>query len=442
MAFCFTCIKAINTGKMKLSGNMKDSSLIFNGFHSWKEAVRCLNTHEQTSTHKKAVELPINIPETTRDVGEMLSSSLAAEKTANRQVLLRISKSILFLAKQGIPLHGDGTEEDGNFMQLLKLRSIDHPNIDSFIQQKRDKYCSPQIQNEILKVMARHILRNIAKSIQQAKYFTIMADEVTDCSNKEQVAVCFRTVDENFEPQESFVGLHVVESIQADVLVEVLKDTMVRMNLSVKNCHGQCYDGAANMAGSRSGVATQIASEEPRAIFIHCNGHALNLAAGDIVKKNKLLQNTLDTTLEISKLLKFSPRRDAMFSALKSQISPETPGFRTLCPTRWTVRDFYRQHYFECLDLIINNIKDRFDQPGFSVLSNLEDILLKAAWNEDYATELEFVLSMYKDDFDASKLKTQLELLSISFSSFEKRPTLLEVRDHFAAMSSAQRSFV
>ena len=56
---------------------MKDSSLIFNGFHSWKEAIRCLNTHEQTTTHKRAVELLITIPETTRDVGEMLSSSLA-----------------------------------------------------------------------------------------------------------------------------------------------------------------------------------------------------------------------------------------------------------------------------------------------------------------------------------------------------------------------------
>ena len=65
-----------------------------------------------------------------------------------------------------------------------------------------------------------------------------------------------------------------------------------------------------------------------------------------------------------------------------------------------TPKDFYRQHYFECLDLIINHIQDRFDQPGFSVLKNLEDLLLKAAWNENYVTELEFVLSVYKDDFD------------------------------------------
>lgn len=78
-----------------------------------------------------------------------------------------------------------------------------------------------------------------------------------------------------------------MESIQADVLVGVLKDTMVRMNLSINNCHGQCYDGAANMCGSRNGVATQIASEEPRAVFVYCYGHVLNLAAGDTVKKNK-----------------------------------------------------------------------------------------------------------------------------------------------------------
>ena len=92
LAFCFTCITAIKTGKMKLSGNMKDSSLIFNGFHSWKEAVRCLNTHEQTSTHKKTVELLINIPETTRDIGEMLSSTLATKKTAHLELLSHAMK--------------------------------------------------------------------------------------------------------------------------------------------------------------------------------------------------------------------------------------------------------------------------------------------------------------------------------------------------------------
>ena len=79
----------------------------------------------------------------------------------------------------------------------------------------------------------------------------------------------------------------------------------------------------------RNGVATQISSEEPRSIFIHCYGHALNLTAGETVKSNKILRDTLDTTFEISKLIKYSPRRDAIFHKLKAEMAPDVPGFRT-----------------------------------------------------------------------------------------------------------------
>ena len=46
----------------------------------------------------------------------------------------------------------------------------------------------------------------------------------------------------------------------------------------------------------------------------------------------------MDATFEISRLIKNSPKHDAIFTKLKSELSPETPGFRVLCPTRWTVR--------------------------------------------------------------------------------------------------------
>ena len=87
-----------------------------------------------------------------------------------------------------------------------------------------------------------------------------------------------------------------------------------------------------------SGMAVQIMCEEPRALYTHCYGHALNLAVGDTIKQLKLLRDTLDVTYEISKLLKYSPRRDTLFEKLKSQMALKFPGFRTLHPTRWTVR--------------------------------------------------------------------------------------------------------
>ena len=223
---------------------------------------------------------------------------------------------------------------DSNFHQLLILKGFEN----TLLAKKQDKYTSPQIQNELLQTMALSIIRDIALSIREAKYFTIMADEVIDASNREQVVVCFRCVVSDFEPHEDFVGLHKVDKINADTLVAVIKDVVLRMNLDLHNCRGQCYDGAANMAGSRTGTATQLRQVEERAIFTHCYGHALNLAVADVVKESRMVRDVLDTVGEITKLLKYSPRRDSLFEQLKSSLSPGTVGFRTLCPTRWTVR--------------------------------------------------------------------------------------------------------
>ena len=43
------------------------------------------------------------------------------------------------------------------------------------------------------------------------------------------------------------------------------------------------------------------------------------------------------------------------------------------------VKAYFRQHYFEAIDLTVYCIKDRFHQPGYLVYSHLEQLLLKAA---------------------------------------------------------------
>ena len=45
---------------------------------------------------------------------------------------------------------------------------------------------------------------------------------------------------------------------------------------------------------------------------------------------------------------------------------------------------YYRAIYYEALDLIINCTKSRFDQPGYRVYRQLQDLLMKAANQEDY----------------------------------------------------------
>ena len=45
------------------------------------------------------------------------------------------------------------------------------------------------------------------------------------------------------------------------------------------------------------------------------------------------MKSSPDVVFEISKLIKTSPKRDAIFKKLKEEIAIDTPGFRVLCPT-------------------------------------------------------------------------------------------------------------
>ena len=138
-----------------------------------------------------------------------------------------------------------------------------------------------------------------------------------------------RWVDDDLTVNKEFIGLYEVKSIEAPSLVHVIKDTLLRLNLPLSKVRGQCYDGASNMRGIRNGVAKLIQDEEPRSTFTQFSrkGH------------NSKLQNTKKcTTFEITKLVKYSPRRENLFNDIKEEIEPGSVGIRSLSPTRWTVR--------------------------------------------------------------------------------------------------------
>ena len=173
--------------------------------------------------------------------------------------------------------------------------------------------------------MAAEVLDNISTNIQHANFFTVMADESTDASYKEQVVVVIRWVDKNLDVYEDFTDLH-VDNTDAETITEKITKSLHDLHLNVHQLRGQCYDGASVMSGLRSGVDTRIQQLESRAIYTHCYGHSLNLAAGDTIKKSTVMKKALDITLEMSKLIKFiSPKRDSLFQNLKEELQPECP---------------------------------------------------------------------------------------------------------------------
>lgn len=329
-----------------LHGN-KDDAFAKSGYSHWKKALERFDKHENSASHREALDLLVTIPSSTSDVGEMLSSAHAEEKAENRKMLSIIISTVRYLGRQGLPLRGqyksggvsdEKGEIDSNFLQLLKVRAEDNEGLKKWLTKSQCKYTSPDVQNEILRIMALSILRDISSEV-AGKWFTIMIDETTDVSNAEQMVFCLRYVDANLEVHEAFIGLYNLERTNAEMIVSVVDDVLLRMNLSITNCHGQCYDGASNMSGIRTGVATRINALESKALYTHCYGHALNLAVQDTLKSIKVMEHCLETVHEITKLVKKSPNRDAIFKHIKDEISGDAvPGIRLLCPTRWTVR--------------------------------------------------------------------------------------------------------
>ena len=96
----------------------------------------------------------------------------------------------------------------------------------------------------------------------------------------------------------------------------------------------------------------------------------------------------------------------------------------------------------EALDLVINFIRDHFNQPGYKLYCNLENLLLKAAKRDDYTAELQFVLDYYGDDLDHSLLATHLELFttSINMTEHNNQPNLFDIKSHISSLSPGMRS--
>ena len=315
-AFCFVCVKAYKEKKLVSISNM-ETTYISTGYTNWKDASIRFAGHEASLCHKDALLKVVTLPATTQNVCESLSALHAQEMKSNRQCFLKLLLTLKTLARQALPLRGHNDDSDSNYIQILKLLAQHDSKFQEWLGKKSNKYTSGEIQNEMLKVMSLNILREISSILRESLFYTVMVDETTDVSNSEQVVICIRWVSKKFEVHEEFIGLYVVKKIDANTLLTVIRDVLHRLGIPLSKLRGQCYDGAASMSGSKSGVAKMILDEEPRALYTHCYGHALNLACGDTMKQCKIMRDSLDVTYEITKLIKKSPRREACFQNLK-----------------------------------------------------------------------------------------------------------------------------
>ena len=85
-----------------------------------------------------------------------------------------------------------------------------------------------------------------------------------------------------------------VPKTDASTFTMAIKDCLVQFGLPIIQCRGQAYNGASNMSGHVSGVASQIHKLEPSAIYVHCLAHCTNLCLQTVGRQVAPVRDALD----------------------------------------------------------------------------------------------------------------------------------------------------
>ena len=70
-------------------------------------------------------------------------------------------------------------------------------------------------------------------------------------------------------------------------LSTVILDKLNELKILFEDCRGQAYDNGANMKGKHRGAQARLLKQNPRAVFIPCGAHTLNLVIADAAKSSK-----------------------------------------------------------------------------------------------------------------------------------------------------------
>ena len=158
--------------------------------------------------------------------------------------------------------------------------------------------------------MGKWIQQKLTQEIKAANFFTVCADEGTDVANKEQLPLIVRLVDQSGMIRQEFLDFVLCDaSISGQAIADKIKFTLEKFTLVLNDLQGQGYDGADNMSGKYRGAAAIIQHDYPKALYVHCVSHVLNLCCSCCMYHTGNSEHVCGVVEEICLFFNYSPKR-------------------------------------------------------------------------------------------------------------------------------------
>ncbi|XP_066941006.1 zinc finger MYM-type protein 1-like [Macrobrachium rosenbergii] len=112
-------------------------------------------------------------------------------------------------------------------------------------------------------------------------------------------------------------------------------------NLNIDDMRGQGYDGAANMSGIYNGLQSRLQRQNPKALYVHCHAHCLNLVLVESAKSSIQFITFFSLVEKLYAFVANSSKRHAAFMEIQKAMYPEDRPLelQKLSDTRWACRE-------------------------------------------------------------------------------------------------------
>ncbi|XP_060868781.1 uncharacterized protein LOC132943724 isoform X8 [Metopolophium dirhodum] len=387
--FCKYCILFLTSEYGGRRGTEKLKRLITEPLNQFAKLLGkdgLLETHQNNDYHKNCVQFSFDFQKTFSNPNKVVINIIDTERMKqikeNRERLVPIIESIIFLGRQNIALRGhkdygilssephssETVINEGNFREILKFRILSgDKTLESHLKNNNAKatFISPTIQNELIECIRKEIVCKIIKDIEQAKYYSIIFDETTDVSTISQMSLSIRYIYSGkvFERFVTFIDCHssmdnenedsdgvdsnnqIEPKLTGEFLGDIVIQMMSKLGLKFDNCVGIATDGCAVMVSTIVGAVQRIQQSTKNAIHCPCNNHALNLS----ISKSSTVQsirNCIAVTYHASKTLQGKYQDILTSSEIIENIISILKNNRSDCDTN------FQNIFNECKDLM------------------------------------------------------------------------------------------
>lgn len=356
-AFCFPC--------RCFSGNENNSSqleLTFSttGFKGWYRALHMFKRHNLSKAHINSTKSLVHF-KNSKSIDEIIDinktvclKTREAERLKNRKLMERLVDITICLAKGGRPFRGHdesiNSHQKGLFREFIQVLSKYDVVLKDHIDfgPKNAQYTSNRIQNDIIFSIHNVLKKKIYNSLNQS-YISIIADETSDVGHHEQLSIVIRHFNSmTNRPVETFLVLKRMISVNADSIFQAITDVLKdQIKLEWSSVVSVCFDGAATMAGSISGVQAKCKEENSKILYVHCYAHCLNLSLIDSIcdkssnknpNQNRVLFDFLGTVQFVYSFIEGSPMRHAIFEKIAKENGAHVQTLKSCSVTRWACR--------------------------------------------------------------------------------------------------------